>query len=82
MCRYSLILLLISSSKLVAELVKLDEMSKQAIWKKVLDNQEIKNKIEGTLKQIDEHIKDFHVSLLTAYCRVYQPDIVFSSFIS
>ena len=39
-------------------------MSKQAMWKQVLDNQEIKSKIEGAFKQIDEHIKDFQVPFL------------------
>ena len=56
--------LLTPSSKLVTELVKLNEMSKQAMWKQVLDNQETKSKIEGTFKQIDEHVKDFQVLFL------------------
>lgn len=60
-------LLLTSGSKLVVELVKLDEMSKQAMWKRVLDNQETKNKIKESFEQIDEHMKDFQVPLLT--CR-------------
>ena len=39
-------------------------MPKQAMWKQVLDNQEIKSKIEGTFKQIDEHTKEFQVPFL------------------
>ena len=58
-------LLLTSSSKLVTELAKLDEISKQAMWKMVLDNQETKNKIEGSFRQINEHMKDLQVLLLT-----------------
>ena len=52
----------------MAELIKLDKISKQAMWKKVLENQEIKKQIEETFKQIDEHMKDFQVPVLTFEC--------------
>ena len=56
-------------------------MSKQAMWKQVLDNQEIKSKIEGTFKQIDEHVKDFQVPF-SYLLECFETDPLLSSFIS
>jgi len=38
-------------------------MSERATWKRILENEEDKIKIQETVKQIDEHTKNFHVRL-------------------
>ena len=52
---------------LVAELVKLNGMAKQTIWRQALDNQEVKNKIQRAIEQIDGRIMDFQVPFFTCY---------------
>jgi hypothetical protein len=38
-------------------------MLERATWKRILENEEDKIKIQETFKQIDEHTKNFHVCL-------------------
>ena len=50
---------------LISKVLELNEMLERATWKRILDNQEDKMKIEETFKHIDEHTKNFHVRLST-----------------
>ena len=54
-----------SSRILVDKVLELNKMSERATWKKILENEEDKMKIEETFKHIDEHTKNFHVRLST-----------------
>ena len=53
---------LISCRVLIDNVLQLSKMLKRATWKKILENEEDKKKIEETFKRIDEHTKNFHVS--------------------
>ena len=46
---------------LIDNVLELSKMSKRATWKKILESEEDKTKIEDTFKQIDEHTKNLHV---------------------
>ena len=46
---------------LIDNVLELSKMSKRATWKKILESEEDKKKIEDTFKRIDEHTKNFHV---------------------
>ena len=46
---------------LIDNVLELSKMSKKATWKKILESEEDKKKIEDTFKRIDEHTKNFHV---------------------
>ena len=46
---------------LIDNVLELSKMSKRATWKKILESEEDKKKIEDTFKWIDEHTKNFHV---------------------
>jgi hypothetical protein len=48
---------------LIHNVLELSKMSKRATWKKVLESEEDKKKIAETFERIDEHTKNFHVSL-------------------
>ena len=50
---------------LIDNVLELGKMLKRATWKKILENEEDKKKIEETFKRIDEHTKNFHVRLAT-----------------
>ena len=52
---------LISCRVLIDNVLELSKMLKRATWKKILDSEEDKKKIEDTFKRIDEHTKNFHV---------------------
>ncbi|KIJ53753.1 hypothetical protein M422DRAFT_775760, partial [Sphaerobolus stellatus SS14] len=56
--------LLAFAEKLIKEAIMLQQMSKNATWKKILDNEEDKNKIAGSFKRIDEYTKDFHLDIV------------------
>ena len=56
---------LISRRILIAKVLELSKMLKRATWKRILENEEDKKRIEETFKQIDEHTKNFHVRLPT-----------------
>ena len=61
------ILVLILCRILVDNVLELSEMLKRATWKKVLESEEDKKKIAETFKQIDKHMKNFHVRLPTYF---------------
>ena len=46
---------------LIDKVLELSKMLKRATWKKILENEEDKKKIEETFKRIDEYTKNFHV---------------------
>ena len=46
---------------LIDNVLELSNMSKRATWKKILESEEDKKKIEEIFKQIDEHTKNFYV---------------------
>jgi hypothetical protein len=48
---------------LIDNVLELSKMSKRATWKKVLESEEDKKKIAETFERINEHTKNFHVSL-------------------
>ena len=50
---------------LIDNVLELNNLVKRATWKKILENEEDKQKIAETFKRIDEHTKNFHVRLLT-----------------
>ncbi|KAG5727729.1 hypothetical protein E4T56_gene20735 [Termitomyces sp. T112] len=51
------------AKKLADKLSDLDKMAKQATWKKILENEQNKSKIDGIFKYIDEQTKDFQMRL-------------------
>ena len=60
---YSSMLLLISCRILINKVLELSKMLERGTWKRILENEEDKTKIEETFKHIDEHTKNFHVRL-------------------
>ena len=52
---------LISCRVLMDNVLQLSKLLKRATWKKILENEEDKKKIEETFKRIDEYTKNFHV---------------------
>ena len=56
---------LISCRILINKVLELNKMVERATWKRILENEEDKTKIEETFKHIDEHTKNFHVRLPT-----------------
>ena len=56
---------LILCRMLIDNVLELSKMSKRATWKKILESEEDRKKIEDTFKRIDEHTKNFHVRLPT-----------------
>ena len=54
---------LISYRVLIDKVLELNKMLERATWKRILENEEDKTKIEETFKHIDEHTKNFHVRL-------------------
>jgi len=55
---------LISCRILIDKVVELSQMSERATWKRILENEQEKIKIQEIFKQIDEHTKNFHVRCL------------------
>jgi len=55
---------LISGRILIDQVLEFSRMSEMATWKRILENEEHKIKIQETFKQIDEHTKNFHVRFL------------------
>ncbi|KAG5716196.1 hypothetical protein E4T56_gene10766 [Termitomyces sp. T112] len=51
------------AKKLADKLSDLDKMAEQATWKKILENEQNKSKIDGIFKYIDEQTKDFQMRL-------------------
>ena len=51
----------IDTRQLVAEAVRLHEMSSRRMLTKILENEEDRKTIEESFKRIDEYTKDFHV---------------------
>ena len=54
-------LVLILCRILIDNVLELGKMLKRGTWKKILESEEDKKKIEETFKRIDEHTKNFHV---------------------
>ena len=52
---------LISCRVLIDNVLELSKMLKRATWKKIMESEEDKKKIEEIFKRIDEHTKNFHV---------------------
>ena len=55
---------LISRRVLIDKVLEFSKMLERATWKRILENEEDKIKIQETFKQIDEHTKNFHVRCL------------------
>ncbi|KAG6811045.1 hypothetical protein H0H92_009204 [Tricholoma furcatifolium] len=51
------------SRNLIAKLMELEEMSKTAMWKKILESEKDKGKITDIFKDIDEETKNFQIRL-------------------
>ncbi|KNZ77573.1 hypothetical protein J132_05107 [Termitomyces sp. J132] len=60
------------AKKLADKLSDLDKMAKQATWKKILENEQNKSKIDGIFKYIDQQTKDFQQSLNVSYYRDFK----------
>jgi hypothetical protein len=58
---------LIFHRKLVAEAVKLKEMSARSTFTRMLESEEDKKTIRESFQRIDEFTKDFHVRELLVY---------------
>jgi hypothetical protein len=58
---------LISYRKLVAEAIKLEEMSARSTFARILQSEEDKETIKESFQRIDEFTKDFHVRELHIY---------------
>jgi hypothetical protein len=58
---------LISRRKLVAEAIKLKEMSARSTFTRILQSEEDKETIKESFRKIDEFTKDFHVRELRVY---------------
>jgi hypothetical protein len=58
---------LISRRKLVAEAIKLKEMSARSTFTRILESEGDKKTIKESFQRIDEFTKDFHVRDLIVY---------------
>ena len=48
---------------LIQHIVKLDKLSKNKLWRNVLENEQVKAEVEKILRGVDESTKNFHVCL-------------------
>ena len=63
---------------LIQHIVKLDELSKNRLWRNVLENEQIKVEVQRIFKDVDESTKDFHVCLLYVFA-VHHVNTAFTS---
>ena len=57
------VLILILCKILIDNVLELSKMMKRATWKKILENEEDRKKIEEIFTWINEYTKNFHVRL-------------------